>query len=394
MYTYARINKDTLRFVREKKAVSFDYITRITKFSEEKVSLWEDPTSTKLPTINQAKAIAKCYRIPFAGLYMNSSDINVKHLPAMRNLRTLPDANVDNSALNLAIADILSARDLLLDSRLSLKEKTPPFTLSIRTTEDSVIQWAREIREGLRIVADDQYRCKSARQFYLYMRSKVEQAGVFVHCFTGIDADVVRGFAIYDEVMPVIGLNNDDRYPAKTFSIIHELVHLLKRSSAICNEMLSAFSTQSEEIFCNAVAGEVLVPKANLFKQLGSYTPDEIDLDIVESLAFKFSVSKEVICRRLLDCGKISQSKYSEISTLIKLNFENERETARKNRMLTGKGIPRNIPREAVDRNSTALCQTFYHGYREGLFDKQDISRYLGIKQGHIDKFMWEVSRW
>lgn len=136
------------------------------------------------------------------------------------------------------------------------------------------------------------------------------------------------------------------------------------------------------------------MPKANLFRQLGSYTNDEIDLDIIESLAFKFSVSKEVICRRLLDCGKISQSKYSEISTLIKLNFENEREAARKNRMLTGKGIPRNIPREAVDRNSTALCQTFYHGYREGLFDKQDISRYLGIKQGHIDKFMWEVSRW
>ena len=33
----------------------------------------------------------------------------------MRNLRTLPDAVVDNSALNLAISDILSARDLLLE---------------------------------------------------------------------------------------------------------------------------------------------------------------------------------------------------------------------------------------------------------------------------------------
>lgn len=41
MYIYARINKDTLRFIREKKAISFDYVTRITKFKEEKIVLWE-----------------------------------------------------------------------------------------------------------------------------------------------------------------------------------------------------------------------------------------------------------------------------------------------------------------------------------------------------------------
>lgn len=131
MYIYARINKDTLRFIREKKAISFDYVTRITKFKEEKIVLWENDESGKFPTINQAKSIAKCYRIPFAGLYMNASDINVKHLPQMRNLRTLPDAVVDNSALNLAISDILSARDLLLESRRALKERTVKFGMSI-----------------------------------------------------------------------------------------------------------------------------------------------------------------------------------------------------------------------------------------------------------------------
>lgn len=131
MYIYARINKNTLRFVREQKAISFDYVTRITKFKEDKLSLWENGDSDKFPTINQAKAIAKCYRIPFAGLYMNASDINIKHLPQMRNLRTLPDAMVDNSALNLAIADVLSARDLLLESKRALKETVAQFNVSI-----------------------------------------------------------------------------------------------------------------------------------------------------------------------------------------------------------------------------------------------------------------------
>ena len=238
MYIYARINKDTLRFIREKKAISFDYVTRITKFKEEKIVLWENDESGKFPTINQAKSIAKCYRIPFAGLYMNASDINVKHLPQMRNLRTLPDAVVDNSALNLAISDILSARDLLLESRRALKERTVKFGMSINCPDDNVIQWAREIRNSLGIDSNVQYKCQSTRQFYLYIRNVVENAGVFVHCFTGVDTEVARGFAIYDTTMPIIGLNNDDRYPAKTFSIIHELVHLIKRSKVIFNNML------------------------------------------------------------------------------------------------------------------------------------------------------------
>ena len=206
----------------------------MTKFPEAKVTQWEDEASGKFPTINQAKALAKCYRIPFAGLYMNFSDINVKHLPQMRNLRTLPDASVDNSALNLAIADILSARELLIESKKALKETIPAFSISINEGDD-VSLWARTIRNELGLTSEVQYKCPSARQLYLLIRNATEEAGVFVHCFTGIDTEIVRGFAIYDDVLPMIGLNNEDRYPAKTFSIIHELVHLIKRSSAVCN---------------------------------------------------------------------------------------------------------------------------------------------------------------
>ena len=194
------------------------------------------------------------------GLYMNASDINVKHLPQMRNLRTLPDAVVDNSALNLAISDILSARDLLLESRQALKERTVKFEMSINCPDDNVTQWAREIRNSLGIDSNAQYKCQSTRQFYLYIRNVVENAGVFVHCFTGVDTEVARGFAIYDTTMPIIGLNNDDRYPAKTFSIIHELVHLIKRSSVICNDMIDSFSAQAEEVFATRLLGKFLCP--------------------------------------------------------------------------------------------------------------------------------------
>ena len=48
MYIYAHINKNTLRFVREQKAISFDYVTRITKFKEDKLTLWESKDYCKV----------------------------------------------------------------------------------------------------------------------------------------------------------------------------------------------------------------------------------------------------------------------------------------------------------------------------------------------------------
>ena len=44
---YAKVNKETLRFIRDKRQVSFDYIQRITKNPEAKIIMWEEETSDK-----------------------------------------------------------------------------------------------------------------------------------------------------------------------------------------------------------------------------------------------------------------------------------------------------------------------------------------------------------
>ena len=55
MHIYARINKETMRCIREKKAVSFDYVTRMTKFPEAKVTQWEDE-AWKVPNNQSGKS--------------------------------------------------------------------------------------------------------------------------------------------------------------------------------------------------------------------------------------------------------------------------------------------------------------------------------------------------
>ena len=51
MYVYARINKETMKFIRETKAITLDYVSRITKYSSSKIELWENSDTDKFPTI-------------------------------------------------------------------------------------------------------------------------------------------------------------------------------------------------------------------------------------------------------------------------------------------------------------------------------------------------------
>ena len=393
-YTYALINKNTIAYIFEGKKVSKEYVASETGINLEKLNRWIDPTDELLPTINQAKKIAACLHIPFAGFYMNPEHVKLQSIPSVKNYRTLYGGIIiDDSAINIAMMDLLHERDFLLESSKENDIVLPAFSLSITLHEDPVI-WAKRIREMFSIKLETQYKCTSPRQFYLYLREKIENAGIFVHCFTDVPVEMARALAIYDNEMPIIGINDQDRPPAKSFSIIHELVHIFKRESSLCNDMRSV---RAEEVFCNAVAGELLVPKEALDSTLkirGVQKPySKTD---IEYLANKFSVSKEVIIRRLLDVGYINDTVYETYADEFKRDVEMQKEERRIAKQ-EGRSLPgpaRNVSRETIDRTSAAVCKVLCYGYGNNNFSKQDIARHLGISQKHINKFLSEVASW
>lgn len=391
---YAQINKETLAYIFDGKKVSHDYVVSKTGVKPEKLDGWLNPNDDSLPTIKQAKDIASCLRIPFAGFYMNKENIKLKSIPKVKNYRTLDGGiAIDDSAINIAMIELLTERDFLLESSEENGIELPSFDLSITLPDDPVL-WAKEIRELFDIKIETQYKCNSPRQFYLYLREKIEAAGIFVHCFTGVPMEMARALAIYDEKMPVIGINDEDRAPAKSFSMIHELVHIFKRESSLCNDMKSV---RDEEVFCNAVAGELLAPKAALesvIQYKGMHKPYK--KKEIEYLAKKFSVSKEVIIRRLLDTGRIDKIAYETYADEFRREVELQKEE-RRIAKLEGRKIPgptRVMSREVIDRTSATVCKMLYQGYGNDIYSKQDIARHLGFSQKHVNKFLTEVASW
>ncbi len=393
---YAIINKETLLHICSSKKVSTDFIINKTKLNPAKIPLWLDTTNPALPTIKQAKTLAACLHIPFAGLYMNPDDIPLKSIPNIRNLRTMQGTSApDDSSLNIAMVDILLERDFLINANAEFGRTTPVFIPNVPSGGDPV-KWAKAIREQFSIDLETQYKCPSARQFYLYLRNCIESGGIFVHCFVDVPIETARGIAIYESLLPIIGINDEDRPPAKSFTLIHELVHLLKRESSLCNDMKNTAATAKEEIFCNAVAGELLVPAQALKIIVRSHQfVVPYSASDIQKIANRFSVSREVIIRRLLDIGEIDIIEYDTYTDIFNQEIEQERERQRIAREQGIKiGSSKNISREAIDRTSPSVSKMLYHGFSEEVYSKQDIARHLNIDQRHIDKFLMEVSKW
>lgn len=149
--------------------------------------------------------------------------------------------DVDEGALGIATIDLLLERDFLVKTSQELKIPFPPYSPP-HFSENNPTYWADKIRDAFNLDLSFQYKCPSARQFYLYLRAQIESQGIFIHCFTDVSVETVHGIAIYDEETRIIGINADDRPPAKSFSIIYESVHIFKRESAVCNDRYSPFS--------------------------------------------------------------------------------------------------------------------------------------------------------
>lgn len=393
---YALINKETLALICAKKSASHEYISQKTKLKIDRVERWVSPSDIALPTIRQAKLIASCLHIPFAGLYMEPNDIPVKALPKVVNRRSFPSSHSeDDSALNIAMYDLLLARDFLIAANAELGIHCVEFAPTSPKCNDPII-WAKSIRDFFEISLEKQYKSPSPRQFYLYLRNQVENKGVFIHCFTDVPIEDARGFAIYDQLYPIVGINDEDRPPAKSFSIIHEIVHLYKRESSLCNDMFNPHSKQSEEVFCNAVAGELLVPTEALAVVLkkGHYTKP-YSKDIIAAIANRFSVSREVVVRRLMDTGRIGELEYHTYMDDFTRELEVEREKQRIARQNGAKsGFHKDVGLTAFDRTSPSICRALYAGFVDDIYSKRDIAHHLSISEKHIDRFLSEVSKW
>jgi Zn-dependent peptidase ImmA (M78 family) len=125
-----------------------------------------------------------------------------------------------------------------------------------------------------------------------------------------LDTKEFRGFALVDDLAPLVFINGADSKAAQMFTLAHELAHLWLGESALSD--LNPEFTPSHEVekWCNRVAAELLVPIDIVQNEFRS---DTDFLEEMNRLARRFKVSTLVILRRMHDFHALNREEFQQI---------------------------------------------------------------------------------
>jgi len=155
-------------------------------------------------------------------------------------------------------------------------------------------------------------------------RAAVEDKGILIFRSNGYNGkwqiakeSPILGFALYDETCPVIVVKKQASDTQQSFTLMHELGHLLLHKTSSIDDDKDFHSHQKMEKEANAFAGHLLVPDYFLSQINQAEMPMQVDAydGWLAPHSRRWGVSTEVILRRLLDNGRLTQSQYSAYRT-------------------------------------------------------------------------------
>lgn len=313
----AGVQPEMLRWARKTVGLTVADVAETLKRSEDEIESWESGTGA--PTYPQLEKLAyQLYKRPLAVFFLPAPPD--ESIP-QREFRTLPDADLASlsrdtylhirraHAFQLALEEIYDGRNPA-DRRIWESVSLSP--------DMAVADQSSRVREFLGISLAAQIGWKSDERALKTWRKAVEDVGVFVFKAAFKQKDI-SGFCLRDNDLPVIYLNNGTTKTRQTFSLLHELAHLLVNINGLSKFDSSYIdrlprTEKKLEQFCNALAAEVLIPSADFAiqaRRLPENAERATDEQFAE-LASRYGVSREATLRRLLDQGRVSPAFYEK----------------------------------------------------------------------------------
>lgn len=207
-------------------------------------------------------------------------------------------------------------------------------------------------------------------------RDAFAQVGIYVFK-DAFHTKTYFGFCLYDDEFPIIYVNNSCPKSRQIFTLFHELGHLLFHTSGIDvldDDFIKHLpeNEQKIEVICNGLAARLLVPDDVFDKLLKSRKADR---DTAAELAAYFSVSREVIYRKLLDRNPIDAAEYSAAAKLWESQVKPAKESS---------GNFYNSRYAYLGSRYIDLAFTRYYQQR---FDELQLADYLNLKPKNLQTF-------
>ena len=236
-------------------------------------------------------------------------------------------------------------------------------------------------------------------KLFAHLRARIEGKGTFVLLIgnlgshhTNISEEIFRGFAIADELAPFIVINDQDAQAARSFTLIHELMHLFVGSTGISGAPShDAPGTRTDRIerFCNDVAGEFLLPTESL-KGFGVLHELAQARKEVSAMASQHHVSEHMVAYRLWRSERISLDHYRTLSGEYASRWHVAKEM-RRQQYRESDGTGPSYYQVRRHRIGTALLELVGRTLRGGELTHSRAARMLGTKISSVEPLLASV---
>ena len=359
------INKDILRQCRVQ--VGMDLFEAEKKI--KKIAGIEE--GTQKPTFKQLETLAKLYRVPRWVFIAESLPEEYQFARAVQAFRQFVDSKTeafDDSKVRGLVAKVERFRLLILELREDMSESVAAFAPPQIQQDANAIDVAKQIEDWLHI--------PQRRPDFPQWKAMLEEKGVFIFMtskykgWSHIERDLLRGMAIYHSTLPIIIINDSDARKAQSFTLFHELGHLLRKENA-----LDDWKEQSKRIekWCDKLAGNVLMP-ADKFRDT---VQDVDDLAVVKKIARTFKVSAYACLVRMRQLRIIDQIKYNDYEAQLKKEYKELRKEL-KNKDVK---LARNRPKEVLNQYGHIYTKALFQAYHNKEIGLHKLSQLFDLKR-------------
>ncbi|HYL73337.1 MAG TPA: XRE family transcriptional regulator [Bryobacteraceae bacterium] len=305
--TRVQIKPELLRWARERSGLDLAALAH--RFPQ--LDTWERRESS--PTLKQLESFAKATHTPIGYLFLQEPPVERVPIP---DFRTVGNERIGHPSPDLldSVYICQQRQEWYRNFARSEGEQPVQFVGSAHLTSD-IEATAATMRSALGFDVEERRQMPTWTDA---LRRFIEQADalgvlVMVNGVVGsnnrrkLDPQEFRGFALADNLAPLVFINGADTKAAQVFTLAHELAHIWLGLSALSDAQASKVPEQEVERWCNRVAAELLVPLAVVRAEYQSHNPlgEEIN-----RLARRFKVSTLVVLRRIHDAGGLTQDQF------------------------------------------------------------------------------------
>lgn len=302
-----RVRPELLRWARERSRVQPDRLVKRCPHHHA----WE--REERLPTFRELDDFARLTHTPIGFLFLSHPPELALPIPDFRTIADQPIAQPSPDLLETVY--LCQERQAWYRDDAQMEGASPLSFVGSASRSDSVELVAANIRRTLGFDVDERRDLSTWTDALRAFVRQATDAGVLV-MVSGIvgsntrrplNVKEFRGFALVDDLAPVVFLNGVDAKAAQMFTLAHELAHIWLGESALSDSDARTVPEHGAEAFCNRVGAEVLAPLADVREAFDGDAPLARE---VARLARRFKVSSLVVLRRLRDLRALDRDTY------------------------------------------------------------------------------------